>query len=279
MRQYLDKNDTIGEIRQARKHPVGKSYLWILVEGLSDQKLYSKLIDGHNTKVEMVNGGGKNELRDALEILIQETNKVIGIRDADFMRFDQQKETINVLFLTDAHDAEMMLLANDVVFQQVVAEYLPAQRTVFNTLRDCLLVSLLFFSGIRWINNTEDLGLNFDGIGLAKFYDANNLFIDKDRCLHEVVTRSPKKKRVPDIAEIDSKLSGVNDYYNLSNGHDFLKAFALHVTANGSRGISHDEIGNALRIAYRKDEFKLTVLFNNLKLWESNTGYVLFTVG
>ncbi len=128
MRQYLDKNDTMGEIRQASRHPVGKHYLWVLVEGISDQKLYAKLIDGHNTKVEIVNGGGKNELRDALEILIHETNRVIGIRDADFMHIDKQRQTINVLFLTDAHDAEMMSVADDVVFQQVIAEYLPEQR-------------------------------------------------------------------------------------------------------------------------------------------------------
>lgn len=244
MRQYLDKNDTVGEIRQARKHPIGKNYLWVLVEGLSDQKLYAKLIDGHNTKVEMVNGGGKNELRDALLILIAETNRVVGIRDADFLHLDRQQENIPVLFLTDVHDAEMMLLSCDVAFQQVVAEFLPSMRTDFNELRNSLLFSLVFISGIRWINNTEDLGLNFNGIGLANFYDANNLLINKHQCLHDVETRSPNKRRTLDVAEIDSKIAGISDFFNLSNGHDVLKAFSLHVTAKGSRGIKSDELGS-----------------------------------
>lgn len=278
MRQYLDRNDTIGEIRQARRHPAGQSYIWVLVEGLSDQKLYAKLIDGQNTKVEIVNGGGKNEIREALLVLIQETDKVIGIRDADFLHLEQNQETIDVLFLTDTHDSELMLIASDVAFQQIIAEYLPSQRTTFNQFRLNLLTSLTFFSGLRWINDTEDLGLNFKGIGLAKFYDVNNVSVDKANCLHEVSSRSPNKKRLPDITEIDAKVSRVNDLYNLCNGHDCLKALALLFTAKGGTGISDVELSNAFRVAFRKEDFVLTMLFNSLKQWEVSNGYSLFSV-
>jgi len=234
------------------------------------------LLDGPDTKVEMVNGGGKNELRDALLILLQETNQVIGIRDADFLHLDQQQERIDVLFLTDAHDAEMMLLACDDAFKPLVAEHIPAQLTTFSHLRDHLLSSLGFLSGIRWINNTEDLGLNFNSIGIANFYHANNLCIDQNKCLTELATRSPNKKRLPDIAEIEAKIADVTDYYNLCNGHDVLKAFALHISANNSKGIKDDDISRALRIAYRKQDFALTMLFNRLKQWELSVGFSLF---
>lgn len=278
MRQYLDRNDTIGEIRQARRHPAGRNYIWVLVEGLSDQKLYAKLIDGQNTKVEIVNGGGKNEIREALLVLIQETDNVIGIRDADFLHLEQNQETIDVLFLTDAHDSELMLIASDVAFQQIIAEYLPAQRTTYKQFRLNLLESLIFFSGLRWINDTDDLGLNFKGIGLAKFYDVNNVSIDKAKCVHEVSSRSPHKKRLPDIAEIDAKVFGVNDLYNLCNGHDSLKALALLFTAKADKGNSDVELSNAFRVAFRKEDFALTMLFNSLKQWEVSTGYSLFSV-
>jgi hypothetical protein len=278
MRKHLNEIDTIGEIRQARRHPTGKNYLWILVEGISDQKLYSKLIDGPYTKIEIVHGGGKNELRDALLKLIVETNRVIGIRDADFLRLDKQQETIKTLFLTDAHDAEMMLLSCDEAFHHVVAEYLPAKRTESNTLRNSLLISLVFFSGIRWLNNTEDLGLNFKGIGLTDFYDAINLTLKKNECIQVVEIRSPNKKRTIEVEEIDLKITGNSDYYNLCNGHDILKAFALHITAKGGRGIKDDEISNALRVAYRKEDFAATALFKSLKNWEYDTGYSLFAV-
>lgn len=70
MRQYLNENDTVGGIRQARRHPTGRNYLWVLVEGITDQKLYAELIDGEYTKVEMVHGGGINNLRRALIRLV-----------------------------------------------------------------------------------------------------------------------------------------------------------------------------------------------------------------
>lgn len=276
MRRYLDRNDTIGEIRQIRRHPDGKHYLWVLVEGQSDQKLYAKLLDGGNTKVEMVNGGGKNEVREALIMLTQETNQVIGICDADFLHLDNRQETIDVLFLTDVHDAELMLMACDVAFQQLVAEYLPAQLDTFAMFRVNLLKSLVFFSALRWLNDIGDLGLNFDGIGLAKFYNAGDFYLDKQKCLAEITTRSPRRKGLPDIPEIEEKTSAVTDLYILSNGHDVLKAFALHVTTKTSKGVSDDEMGKALRIAYRKADFASTALCNSLKQWERSSGFTLF---
>ncbi|MEY3881702.1 MAG: hypothetical protein RIQ94_2498 [Pseudomonadota bacterium] len=277
MQQYLNENDTIGEIRQARRHPTGKNYLWVLVEGITDQKLYAKLIDGNNTKVEMVHDGGIKNLRDVLAILINETNKVIGIRDADFLHLDNKEEAITGLFLTDSHDAEMTLLSSDTVFQQVVAEYLPSKRSEFNSLRHRLLISLIFLSGIRWLNDTEDLGLKFDALGLANFYNGTHLTLDKTKCIKEIETRSPNKKRAIKTEEIELKVADIRDYYNLCNGHDAVKALALHITAvNGGKGIKDGEIARTLRVAYRKEDFTTTRLYANLKNWEKQTGYLLF---
>ena len=82
MLKHLSENDTIGEIRQSSRHPIGKTYVWVLVEGIADQKLYTKLLDRETTKVEIVHGGGIKALRDAMPILVNENDRVIGIRDA-----------------------------------------------------------------------------------------------------------------------------------------------------------------------------------------------------
>lgn len=284
MQQHLDENDTIGEIRQARRHPIGKNYLWVLVEGITDQKLYAKLIDGNNTKVEMVPGKTKGieHLRNALLILTKETDKVIGIRDADFLHLDEQQETIDCLFLTDAHDGEMMLLSCDTAFESIVAEHLPRERLDFKNFRHKLLASLAFLSGIRWHNSTENLELNFKGLGLNNFYDAINLTLHKVQCIQEIENRSPAKKRSIQPDEIDLKIADISDHYNLCNGHDVEKAFAQHVTeANKSisntKGVKDTDIGIALRIAYRKEDFAATKLYNHLRNWEVQTGQLLFS--
>lgn len=283
MQRYLSEIDTIGEIRQARRHPIGKNYLWVLVEGVTDQKLYAKLIDGNNTRVEMVPGKDKGvePLRNAMLMLIQETDRVIGIRDADFLHLDEKQETIASLFLTDAHDAEMMLLSCDTAFESIVAEYLPRERVNFKNFRHKLLASLVFLAGIRWLNNTESLELNFKGIGLNSFYNAINLKLDKIKCIQEIETRSPNKKRPIQLDEIDQKIVDISDLCNLCNGHDVEKAFAQHITivnksVSNSNGVKDTDIGKALRIAYRRENFVTTKLYINLKNWEVQTGYALF---
>ena len=280
MRKYLDENSTINTIRLELRHPIGKNYLWILVEGETDQKLYAKLINGGNTKVERVHGGVE-QLRKAISILILETNQILGIRDADFLHLDNKQETIDCLFLTDAHDGEMMLLSCDTAFESIVAEYLPDKRVDFKNFRHKLLVSLEFLSGIRWLNNTENLELNFKGIGLDNFYDAIELTLNKIKCIQEIENRSTTKKRSIQQEEIDLKISDISDYYNLCNGHDVEKAFAQHVTivnksVRNTKGIKDTDIGKALRIAYRKEDFKTTNLYAILRNWEVQTGYVLF---
>ncbi|MCX7110420.1 MAG: DUF4435 domain-containing protein [Proteobacteria bacterium] len=278
MRQYLDENLKINEIRLLLRHPTGKKYFWVLVEGETDQKLFAKLIDGINTKVEMVHGGGIEPLCRAMSVLIQETKQVIGIRDADFLHLDQQQETINFLFLTDVHDAEMMILSCDAAFQSVVAEYLESRRTDFDLLRQEILNSIAFLGVIRWINNSESLKLNFKGLSLAAFIDPIKLIPDKQGCIQVIENRSPNKKRAVKMQEIDDKLFEILDYYNLCNGHDFEKAFALHITekALGKNGINDVDIGKSLRIAFRKQDFEATKLYASLKQWEGQTGYSLF---
>ena len=39
MWQYLDENDKTTEIRLELRHPAGKKYIWVLVEGETDQIL------------------------------------------------------------------------------------------------------------------------------------------------------------------------------------------------------------------------------------------------
>lgn len=170
-----------------------------------------------------------------------------------------------------------MLIACDIVFKKLIAEHLPNERNTFDVLRHRLLNSLAFLSGLRWLNDSEDLGLNFDGLALANFYDKVHLTLDETKCIAAIDSRSPNKKRAIQATEVEVKVSGINDYYNLCNGHDAVKALALHITAVGDRkGIKDDVVASALRVAYRKEDFTNTKLYKHLKNWEQQTEYALF---
>jgi Protein of unknown function (DUF4435) len=274
MQKYLSRDDTIGEIRLSMKHPLGRFYVWVLVEGVTDQKLYAKLMDAETTKVQIAHGGGIRDLRYVMEVLVQESDRIIGIRDADFLHLDKQQESIDRLFVTDAHDAEMMMLSCDTVLQHLLAEHLPSESSKFKPLRENLLNSLAFLGGIRWLNHTENLMLNFTEVSLGAFYDAANWELNKTQCIQNIEARSSNKKRAVQEQEIDSKISAINDYYNLCNGHDAIKGFAMHLTEKSSnkKGINDKDLASALRMCYRKEDFIATKLYATLKNWETRMG-------
>ena len=276
MRQYLDKTDKINAIRLQLRHPSGSEKVWILVEGESDQKLFSGLIDGKNVHVERVHGG-LTSLREAVHILSAETKQVIGIRDADFLHLERKKEHTPHLYITDYHDAELMMVASDRTLSSLIAEYLDVNLYQPKVLRKQILQSLTFLSLIRYYNYLKDGQLNFKGLAISKFFDAITLSIHVEVCIHEIHTRSPNKVVDIEVDIIWSLQTEEIELMQLCNGHDFEKALALFITHHSGPGVSEKEIGKALRLSYTQEEFRKTTLYSLLKEWESISGYVLFS--
>jgi hypothetical protein len=262
-------------IHLSLNHPQGKNTIWVLVEGETDKKLYSKLIDAGSIKIEYTNG--ITDLLTALAQLTLITDKVIAIRDADFLHLDNQQPTEKHLFITDKHDAEMMLIACDNSFKAIISEYLTEQLNQFIPLRADFLASIAFLGGFRWLNDKENLELNFKGINFDKFYQTDSLSIDKQACINDVINRSANKKRVVASDEITDLISDISDYYNLCNGHDAQKAIARYITINNNgKGITDTRIAECLRVAYQKQDFITTQLYQELLNWQHQTGYYLF---
>lgn len=256
----------IDTIRLSLRHPTGHKKYWILVEGETDQKLYQKLIDGDKTQVKAVSPKGIVSLRSILKTLLAESTEslqpikhVLGIRDADFLHLDGQQESQVNLFITDFHDAEMTMIACDETFKSWVSEYLSEELDNFQQLRQQFLHALIFLSGLRWLNNLEDLTLNFDG-----FYDENCLNSNRQECIDKLVKRSTNRKREVSVEEIDKLVAEVTDYYNLCNGHDMenLMSRRVHGNYNAKR------VGESLRLAYHKHNFATTKLYQSLIKWQ-----------
>jgi len=173
----------INKIRLEFNNPSCRDKIWVLVEGGSDQKLFSKLVDGKHVKVEVVPGGVES-LRKAVKVLTEKIDCLLGIRDADFLRMDNERETIKCLFMTDGHDAEIMIVMCDEAFKSLVAEFKNDRLADFQSLREELFVSIKFLSGVRWKNSLEGLELNFNGLGfLGSFFDKESKEFNIVDCL------------------------------------------------------------------------------------------------
>ncbi|VEN74224.1 conserved hypothetical protein [Candidatus Desulfarcum epimagneticum] len=281
--ENLDKDYTINSIRlHLRDHPSEEDKAWVIVEGETDQKLFSKLINGRHVEVEQSFSGLNGVLKCVSELLketkLKGTGRILGIRDADFLRLgEEEEENPAHIFLTDCHDAEMMMVSCDRAYASVEAEYLRHEKTSYPS-REELFTSIAFLGGVRWLNDSEDLGLNFRGLGLGSFYSPEKPECDKGKCLDEILKRSPKKKKEISEKEVESKIQDVSDYLNLCNGHDFQKAFALCAgsVSESKKGVKDKEIGRVFRVAYRLEDFKKTDLRRQLKEFSDQNQVPLF---
>ena len=100
--------------------------------------------------------------------------------------------------------------------------------------------------------------------------------LDEDKCLNDILNRSPNRKKDILAHDVSLKIKAVSDFLNLCNGHDFQKAFALCVSATSTKGVNDVEIGKAFRVAYRFDDFKKSDLYRQLKAWADSRKKTLF---
>ncbi len=276
LKHSLNKNNVVNSIRFQLRHQSGKNKVFIIVEGETDFKLFKKFIDKSFVTIEIAHGVAI--LLKAVSELLQETKKIIGIRDADFTHLEGKKEEAPNIFLTDFHDMEMMILATDKAYKSVMTEFL-TKETDITSFRQNILKSISFIGGIRWINTIEDLKLNFKNFGLGDFYNGEKRTLDKKKYLSAIMERSGNRQREVKNKEVALKIEDIEDFFNLCNGHDFQKAFALCVSANSNKGINQTEVGRAFRLVYRFEDFRETDLHKQLEKWAEKRKTTLFYGG
>jgi wyosine [tRNA(Phe)-imidazoG37] synthetase (radical SAM superfamily) len=83
--------------------PSNKNKLFIIVEGISDKKLYEEFYTEDEVKFELVIGSEKNKnIEKIIELLSKESKQFIGIRDADFYHLEGTKPNCENVFFSEA---------------------------------------------------------------------------------------------------------------------------------------------------------------------------------
>ncbi len=298
MREYLDKNIYYGEIKLwcgARKDKA----IGVVVEAKADELFFRKLfvdatvffpVDGSTNVKNVICEAEKNSI-----------TGVVGIIDADFRRFTNEKIESNQIFFTDGHDIEMMTV-NSEAWNNIIDFYKSKEKLdTFEKrngtpLKEYILNIAKPIASVRFLNLIEKLELKFktlpnkkgkkkqeyNFIDYHKFIETNTLEIDKEKMLKVIENKSEKQGFLTNSTLLKEKIKTIEEEnYELiefCNGHDFMNILSIALKkVIGNKVISGKDLEEQFIIAYRFDDFKKTKLYLSLANWnEENKEFILW---
>ena len=267
----------------------------VLVEGPDDVKVYRKFFDQNMTQ--LFSCIGKGDLQKALSELLDKTNHVIGIRDADFSNLENAKPAISHLFFTDYHDLEMTILYFEEVRRSLFSEYGDLNR--IDSVWKTIIKDASFAGYIRWFNEKNDYQIVFDGLFykidsngdreqvlldqlnrvVQKLQFLNNFRLKTAKCLAFCKTwertirfsnksneQSPDKKGTITKELVHDFITEHNtdDIFNLCNGHDVSDLLVMAFKINTK------QLATALRLSFYREQFIKTALYRELLAWQTD---------
>lgn len=275
----IDYQTKINELKLDLTHPKNKGINYIFVEGINDIKLFRKIFNNDKCKVEWI-PGGKLKLEECVETLINTHPLIIGIRDADFLHLEEKKSYYKKnVFLTDHHDIEMTMLANDSCFRAILYEYSNIESYEFHEFKNNLLILLAPLSCLKWLNDIEKLELDFK-CDFTYLINHDDLNFNLEEYIKRVKSKSPNAKDISDVIIINmtNELHKESlDLLQVVNGHDFLKALESHLKIKENNNkISSIVLESSLRMKYEFSHFTSTILYKDLSNWAISNNTVLF---
>ena len=272
LKTNTNENDKTNDIRLSLKTPKGSKIVWILVEGEDDCKIYPKFFNVSKAKVEYINGG-KVALAEALKILSEETQQVLGIQDADFSHLTQSYSLINNLFYTDYHDIEMTMFSFESVRNNILTEYQlqDKQQTIWQN----ILEEASYIGYIRWYNDMTDSRINFKGLNYGDLNTTKDklVVLEKNLLLEKINLRSKNRKhdltqQIVDKFIVENKS---DDILNLCNGHDVVDLFSLLLVGY----TNPKSFAKELRLSFTNEHFTQTKLHKQLQQWQTQTNFTI----
>jgi hypothetical protein len=260
--------DKLTALRLDLNHPNSKNKVFVLVEGDSDIRIFRKIFD--KCKVECV-PGGSSKVEAIVPELLPMSPLIIGIRDADFMHLNTPNYALKNIFLTDYHDIEMSIIAQNGIMNAILAEYIPSKIQKCDEVRHLIFEVLQELSLLKYTNTNDGRGIKFDACSFQDLID----FVEKSIKFEEYYTRILSKNKDISMDSEENTLAKIRslkkenlNYFQLCNGHDFIKTLAQYIRTYGNtKNITDATLSSILRINYSFSYFEQTNLYKNTKKW------------
>lgn len=257
IKDKLNETDTVSEIHLMLGH--SKDKVCVVVEGESDQSLFRSLL---SDKVVLFQSyASKRGVNNIVKTYFPRNKRVIGIRDKDYSKSPISRRC----FFCDYCCMEMMILSINSCSSRMFCNFYKGSTFDENTLKIHCFERLEKLSKLRKLNELNNWKLRFTGINPHILYDANISVMEKS-IVKEINLRNQNNMIDKTKEEAYAKLSKcrcLNDYLQITNGHDYISLF-YGICAKNNNAISISTIEQALRTSFGPSEFKLTQLYNNL---------------
>ena len=284
MRQYLTSSDISNTVSMMR---TGFDGTILVVEGITDSRLYSKFTDRKD--VRLVIAHSKDKVRTSVTLLHDKRgdDKVVGIIDSDLDRL-KHKRPRGPVFMTDCRDAESMMIISDAL-DDVLAEYgdqdkLALFEEKFGDIRDRIMEGAYPVGLLMYVSERNGLGLSFKSLDFKAFIDSRNLECDIRAMINESIANTNSERT---SAKYTSRLLSAeteknHDMKEVCRGHDLVKVLLVGLRDNfggsNAKHLREGELGGALRLAYDDDVFVKTQLYKDTKEWCEEVGTPLWNI-
>lgn len=267
---YLSRDTWISTIQLCLNADIRHEHTFIVVEGQDDSSFFHGNISSNTYIIESFSG------KDGVIRILKFFNKhknIIGICDRDY----EDTQSISQIFWYDHSCLEMMLIADDNVFESIVSEFYRGNIT-FSDLRNFILQSLLYLGYLRRFNYQKKLGINFSGFSMNNVikngkFSIKRAFRELLR-INSAITLTQKEYMIQAINLCRQHHAPRFSYLDIIQGHDFI--FLFHEICSSTLGNAHkaskESIEKALRCAYNSNHaLKHTQLYSEIRKYEVET--------
>ncbi|MDR2845708.1 MAG: DUF4435 domain-containing protein [Candidatus Methanoplasma sp.] len=269
----LSASDIANQISMLRSAYKGSI---IVVEGITDSRLYGKFID--RTEARIIVAHSKDNVKRSVSEVYgrRKDHKVIGIMDADLDRMNGVVYN-PPLFLCDKRDQETMMFSSgaleDLLVEYADPELLERFEETNGKIRDVVAragypIGLLMFISLQY-----NIGLSFRDLDHRRFINVRSLAIDVKKMIDEVFYHSQNKSfSKADLFDlISAEEETLDDPWTAVRGHDAIAVLLIGLLntfgAYNCNGMDDGRLSGALRLAYGPIYFKGSDVCNDVKKW------------
>ncbi len=256
----------------------------IVVEDNAHSKILNKFISKENCHIEIA--WNRDRVSKSLQLIYSDGIKgVIGFIDADFSILEGTPQSTEGIFRTDSHDMETMMLKSRALINLLNEFGSPIKLEKNEGQIEKTLLDIGKHIGyLRWLNEKEQLFINFENADFERFIDKSTLILDEFRMI-EIFIQNSKKPKTRDYNILLKKVNAIkdakHDLWQVCCGHDLASILSIALRkvwgSCDKKEVKEEILARGLRLAYEFAFFKDTMLFSLLIQWQTNNEpYVIF---